>query len=557
MTLLFRVLHAVHARGMHHKIVLDGVQALGGNHAEHWQRLFLKHATVLMQGAKAPDDEFKDFTNHVLHPRDNYWGGAPEKARSWYGHLVEALVKGDWSMAVWCAGVLSHYVTDPVQPLHTAQSEAENNIHRAVEWSTANAYTALKGLAAPDAPKRLAIPDVPNWLEILIADAARDANAHYEKMIAHFDIHRAVVDPAAGLDVVAKRIMAGQLAIATALVTTVLERAIVDSMASPPKVTLGLDTLLALIKIPARLWSKRLANASERALVERMYDELKATGTVEKNLPEDERVVRERFAIEVLAKRAVPDAAVLFPYRPKETVETTVQRRERQRTVASRAIPSPVSKPVAPVIDLTGPEMPISEPPRPAPQAADQLAPLEAIVRRTQSERRTEIVAPVELASPRVVAMNQAVPSAASGPRIYLTVGQDIVDAPSIGPKMAERLHPIGLKTVADLLAASPVVTALALDIRAIDAQTIVDWQDQARLVCTMPGLRGTHAQLLVGAGFRTAAAVAEVEADVLCARVLAFAASTEGHRVLRSGDPPDIEKIKSWLDNARLVQAA
>jgi hypothetical protein len=38
---------------------------------------------------------------------------------------------------------------------------------------------------------------------------------------------------------------------------------------------------------------------------------------------------------------------------------------------------------------------------------------------------------------------------------------------------------------------------------------------------------------------------------------VLGFAATKDGQRVLRNGDPPDIEKIKGWLDAARSVKAA
>jgi hypothetical protein len=92
---------------------------------------------------------------------------------------------------------------------------------------------------------------------------------------------------------------------------------------------------------------------------------------------------------------------------------------------------------------------------------------------------------------------------------------------------------------------------------RGIDAQVIASWQDQAQLVCTVPGLRGTHAQLLVGAGYATGEAIAGAEAEKLCADVLAFAASTAGQRLLRNGDPPDIEKIKGWLEAAKSVRAA
>jgi hypothetical protein len=66
-----------------------------------------------------------------------------------------------------------------------------------------------------------------------------------------------------------------------------------------------------------------------------------------------------------------------------------------------------------------------------------------------------------------------------------------------------------------------------------------------------VPGLRGTHAQLLVGAGYRTRDALAAALETKLCADVLAFALSSEGQRVLRDGNPPDIEKIKGWLASA------
>ena len=131
-------------RGTHHKLALDALRHLKCMDADLWQRLFLAHAKLYLEGSKAPDNEFKDFKNHVLHTRDGYWGGAPEKVRSWYHHLVEALAQQDWPTAVYCAGVLSHYYTDPLHPFHTAQSEAENNIHRAVEWSISKAYDELR-----------------------------------------------------------------------------------------------------------------------------------------------------------------------------------------------------------------------------------------------------------------------------------------------------------------------------------------------------------------------------------------------------------------------------
>jgi hypothetical protein len=149
MNLLFRIVYAAHANGTHHKLALDALRHLKSMDTDLWQRMFLANAAVYLEGSKAPDNEFKDFKNHVLHTRDGFWGGAPEKVRSWYGHLVDALRLQDWPTAAYCAGVLSHYYTDPLQPFHTAQSEAENNIHRAAEWSISRAYDDLARATLP------------------------------------------------------------------------------------------------------------------------------------------------------------------------------------------------------------------------------------------------------------------------------------------------------------------------------------------------------------------------------------------------------------------------
>src|SRR5690606_24497338 len=135
MSLLLRVLYAAHARGTHHKLALDAHTELRNPEAEGWQPQLLKQAALCMECATARDDEFKDFKTHVLHVEQDYWGGAIAKSQSWYGHLVAALTSRDWPQAVYCAGVLSHYYVDPIHPFHTGQSAAENNVHRAVEWS--------------------------------------------------------------------------------------------------------------------------------------------------------------------------------------------------------------------------------------------------------------------------------------------------------------------------------------------------------------------------------------------------------------------------------------
>jgi hypothetical protein len=533
MNLLFTVVYAAHANGTHHKLALDALRHLRCMDADLWQRVFLAHAKLYLEGSKAPDNEFKDFKNHVLHTRDGFWGGAPEKVRSWYDHLVEALALNDWPTSAYCAGVLSHYYTDPLQPFHTAQSEAENNIHRAAEWSISRAYDELRELGERDFPNiAVELGSGPNWLVELVCRGAETANGYYEKLIAHYDIQRGVVDPPSGLDRVAKRIVAEMIRYAYLSYAAVLARAIEEANVHAPDIGLTVPTLIAAAQVPVKVLVRRLANAQERRTVEMIYDELLATGTVERNLSEDDRLVRDLHAREVLARRTPqPQASTVFPFRPRERVVTRI---DRQRAGHAGDAPPPS----ADVIPLRAPAAAVLPPP--APEIAADRAPA-----RAGLDDRLQGVAA------------ESQDGAASARHFHLGLDQDVVDGPSIGPKTAERLYPHGIATVRDLLKADPAALSVLVNARHITSETISGWQDQARLVCTIPGLRGTHAQLLVGAGYRSADAIATTDVEKLCADVLAFATSAAGQRLLRNGDPPDVEKVRGWLEAARSMQAA
>ncbi len=577
MHLLFHIVRGTHASGTHHKLALDALRHLKATDADLWQRLFLRHAGLYLEGAEAPDEEFKDFENHVLHPRDGLWGGAPEKVRSWYHHVVEALSAEDWPTAVYCAGVLGHYYTDPLQPFHTAQSEAENNIHRAVEWSIARSYAALSALGLREAgdAENVELGAGPNWLVELVCRGAERATRHYEKLFAHYDIGRGVVDPPAGLDGVARRIVAEMIRYAIVSLAAVLDRAIAEARVHAPETGLAAATLLAALQAPARMAANRRANARERRAVETIYDELQATGTVERHLPEEERRVRDRYAAEVLARRAPPpEASRVFPFRPRERVVTRVERERAARRREAALAPGeviPLRRPgemvaasaIVPVAAASAHASAV--PPNVTRQPMLYVVPSPVPREPAEAAPAALPAAPVEVAEPdpaRVPALEarEAVPaprrSRRGGEAEALMLDDDIADGPT-GGKMARRLRALGLNTVRDLLKADPESLAALIDARSVTAQTVGAWQDQALLMCGVPGLKAAHAQLLEGAGYRSAEAIAAAEADKLCADLIAFAATPSGQRVLKNGEVPDIERIKSWLEAARRTQAA
>ena len=57
-------------RSNHHRLAVLALTHLDGETGEAWRNLFLKHRKPYLEGAKAPDELFRDFRNHVLHVRD-------------------------------------------------------------------------------------------------------------------------------------------------------------------------------------------------------------------------------------------------------------------------------------------------------------------------------------------------------------------------------------------------------------------------------------------------------------------------------------------------------
>ncbi|MFN7734355.1 MAG: DUF4332 domain-containing protein, partial [Pirellula sp.] len=140
--------------------------------------------------------------------------------------------------------------------------------------------------------------------------------------------------------------------------------------------------------------------------------------------------------------------------------------------------------------------------------------------------------------------------------KFYLELDSPVVDAPTIGPKMAEKLHAINIHTVGDLVATDAAEIADALAEKPISAKSVLEWQQQSLLVCRIPNLRGQEAQLLVAAGYSTAELVTAANADVLFDAILRVAATRQGVRYLRGSTPPDRARVGQWIECARHSRA-
>lgn len=144
--------------------------------------------------------------------------------------------------------------------------------------------------------------------------------------------------------------------------------------------------------------------------------------------------------------------------------------------------------------------------------------------------------------------------------KFYLDLGDHIEAAPSIGPKTAERFEKIGVYTIEEFLKQTAESMATRLNYKRISADTIRNWQHQARLVCRIPNLRGHDAQILVACDLIEPDDIAALQPQALFRTVGPFSDSKEGQKIIRSGKKPDLEEVSDWIEWAqknRSIQAA
>jgi hypothetical protein len=138
---------------------------------------------------------------------------------------------------------------------------------------------------------------------------------------------------------------------------------------------------------------------------------------------------------------------------------------------------------------------------------------------------------------------------------IYTLKGTSpIVEAPSIGPKMARRFQGMGVRTVSDLLALSPATAAVLLDVRNVSAPDIADWQVQAMLACTVPDLIHREAQAVVACGVRSVEELAQSDAKELADAMREWVKGPDGASAWGRGAAPAVSDAESLIERAQAV---
>ncbi len=113
----------------HQKIVKEALYSL----PKEYQRKLIPYLDELLEGSVAPDKVYRDFDNHIFHVHGNK-GKGPEKVREKYYEIISLIQeKKPWRLIAFQLGVLSHYIADLNQPLHTDSSKREDQFHSKYE----------------------------------------------------------------------------------------------------------------------------------------------------------------------------------------------------------------------------------------------------------------------------------------------------------------------------------------------------------------------------------------------------------------------------------------
>lgn len=592
---IITILRAAHCRSTHHYFAIDALEHLQTAQSRRLASILLKYHDEYLEGAKAPDNSFKDFQNHVVHVRQKNWGGAPMLCQEWMGKARQFLDEANWKKAAYACGVLSHYFTDPIMPLHTAQSSRETAVHRPMEWSIFQSYDTIYRQAKSNGINcEFKLATDTQWIAKAVIAAASVANRHYDQLIAGYDLNRGNANPREGLSAEAIEVLAELFSLAIHGLSAVLTRLADETTAQLPQLSLTMTSLLATVDMPLAWIMRKISDSKERTSVAAIYREYQKTGTLKRNLPAEIAVVAQSLETQ-------PDLCMRFDATDTTSIQSNSslsnsdssqesdvsQKSERpSRKLAQVTLPDEQNqqKIVCDSVDaklLTADNVSKLTEPNQATESGQFVTLSQARLRIHSPERGDEIEGS-KVNSERSKAVSHSLRNNSSStighdskleekpresglriapstilptsdePASNVHYGSPLIDAPSIGPKTAKRFESIGIRTIRQLVSTSAEEIVQGLGTRWITEDLVHDWQDQARLVCEVPALSGYRAQLLVAIGCRTSWQLRTSNANNLFTQVAQFCETSEGQQILRSARIPTADDVVRWIDSAK-----
>ena len=132
------------------------------------------------------------------------------------------------------------------------------------------------------------------------------------------------------------------------------------------------------------------------------------------------------------------------------------------------------------------------------------------------------------------------------------TIHSNVADMLSLGPRTAGRLMQVGVRSVADLLAARPPSIAERLDDQRMSAATIEQWQREARLILAAPQLPPHAARWLAAIGIASRERIAGSTPTELLGALETAIKESDDSGWLEKNLQPSVSELAVWIRCAR-----
>lgn len=297
MNALHWILRHGHCHNTHHRFAIDAIELVQTEPGKRLAKLLLRYHRQYLVGATDPDTRICDYHNQVVHVEEGFWGGATRVAHQWYNRLQRRLENGRYADAAQAAGILSHYFTDPLQPLHTGSTEREALVHRPMEQSIYQSYDTIRQIWKDDQLRVVfQLGGGTGWLDDAMKQGAIYAHQKYNLLVSSYRFDEGVKDPPAGLDGASRAALAELFGLAITGWARMIERAAADVesvMQRPlPNVSAIWPTATAAFWAPRRRWRGRVLACLERQRVLALAREYRRKGRLEKHLPHEVDIKR-------------------------------------------------------------------------------------------------------------------------------------------------------------------------------------------------------------------------------------------------------------------------